>query len=274
MRDAMRGAVTAVLPSRWSPQRVGENRLILICGETNTYRALARSLTLESDSVLELGCSYGHATVELALRARHVTAVDNSIECVQVATEKLSAAGSSANVAFHQLDVFGNEEQLLAAGAGCTAVFCDLGGARALNAAYVSLLVRLQESMQPAVHVIKCRELHRAATRAVGSGDGGPLPLGSTRFWADMLAAVGGAPGEGSAVASSSDEVDATRVPSEETRLCYSFLNRGTCARSGKGCTFRHLMPSHPDAIADARKRAAVGWKPERVRGRLKVETQ
>ena len=59
MRDAMRGAVTAVLPSRWSPQRVGENRLILICGETNTYRALARSLTLESDSVLELGCFTG-----------------------------------------------------------------------------------------------------------------------------------------------------------------------------------------------------------------------
>ena len=32
-------------------------------------------------------------------------------------------------------------------------------------------------------------------------------------------------------------------------RLCYAFLNRGSCDRPE--CTFRHLLPGHPDAVAD-----------------------
>ena len=35
-----------------------------------------------------------------------------------------------------------------------------------------------------------------------------------------------------------------------ETRICFSFLNRGTCERA-ESCRFRHLAPDHPDAIAD-----------------------
>jgi hypothetical protein len=34
-----------------------------------------------------------------------------------------------------------------------------------------------------------------------------------------------------------------------ETRICFSFLNRRECTK--EGCAFRHLLPGHPDAIAD-----------------------
>ena len=35
-----------------------------------------------------------------------------------------------------------------------------------------------------------------------------------------------------------------------ETRICFSFLNKGQCDRAGS-CRFRHLTPDHPDAQAD-----------------------
>lgn len=34
-----------------------------------------------------------------------------------------------------------------------------------------------------------------------------------------------------------------------ELRICYTFLNRQACDRPE--CTFRHLLPGHPDAVAD-----------------------
>lgn len=38
--------------------------------------------------------------------------------------------------------------------------------------------------------------------------------------------------------------------PTDDTRICFPFLNRGVCS-FGAGCRFRHLAPDHPDAIAD-----------------------
>ena len=39
------------------------------------------------------------------------------------------------------------------------------------------------------------------------------------------------------------------RCPPGERRICYNFLNRGSCDKPD--CGFRHLLPGHPDAIAD-----------------------
>ena len=39
-------------------------------------------------------------------------------------------------------------------------------------------------------------------------------------------------------------------APPGETRICFPFLNRGSCDR-GQACRFRHLTQDHPDAIAD-----------------------
>merc|ERR1740117_758486 len=39
-----------------------------------------------------------------------------------------------------------------------------------------------------------------------------------------------------------------------ETRICFPFLNRGSCDRDS-GCRFRHLTADHPEAIADRLKK-------------------
>ena len=38
-----------------------------------------------------------------------------------------------------------------------------------------------------------------------------------------------------------------------QTRLCFSFLNKQTCDKPD--CTFRHLLPGHPDWVADKLKK-------------------
>ena len=245
---------------------------------------------LPTDTVLELGCSFGDTTVELASRVARVRAADNSVACVERTVARVAAL--PAAVETHLLDVFGNVEQVLSLGAGCDAVFCDLGGSRALSAQYVALVLQLQAQLRPLLLVIKCRAMHAAAQRALGAdGDGGVLPISSGRFWAELQATLSppapssGITDAGEAMAPRSFptaadevasrpavddpsvlEVDAARVPEGETRLCFEYLNAGRC-RHHAACTFRHLRPAHPDAIADARKRAAVGWRPSRLRG-------
>jgi hypothetical protein len=43
-------------------------------------------------------------------------------------------------------------------------------------------------------------------------------------------------------------EQNSNAVPGD-FRICYTYLNRGKCDRAN--CSFRHLLPGHPDAIAD-----------------------
>lgn len=233
-------------------------------------------MTLPSDAVLELGCSFGDTTVELAARARHVSAVDNSDLCVTKTIERV--AGLPAHVDTMMLDVIGNGPQVCSAGAGCSSIFCDIGGVRALSVSYIDLIVLLLQELRPSLLVIKCRQLHLAAVRAMGSCDGGGiLPMSSAQFWSELrAAAVEDASTMSTEAASTCEapsaddglEVEAWRVPADEKRICYTFLNTGACARrGGRLCTFRHLRPEHPEALADAQKRAAVGWHPSRLRG-------
>lgn len=49
--------------------------------------------------------------------------------------------------------------------------------------------------------------------------------------------------------------------------ICFDFLNRGRCARAV--CTFLHVRPDDPEAVADRQKRAAIGWQPNRVQQQL-----
>jgi Methyltransferase domain len=62
--------------------------LLLITAHTLDYRRLARSMVRSSDSVLELGCSYGCATSTLAQHAAAVLGVDNSQEVVDEARRR------------------------------------------------------------------------------------------------------------------------------------------------------------------------------------------
>lgn len=40
--------------------------------------------------------------------------------------------------------------------------------------------------------------------------------------------------------------------------ICFEFLNKKTCSRNNamKICRYRHLLPNHPDAIADRERNA------------------
>jgi len=50
-----------------------------------------------------------------------------------------------------------------------------------------------------------------------------------------------------------SDPLQLNPNAAPDAKICFNFLNRGRCARQdeGKICSFRHLHPSHPEAIAD-----------------------
>ena len=52
--------------------------------------------------------------------------------------------------------------------------------------------------------------------------------------------------------------------PVEESRICFPYLNHGTCAR-GNLCKFRHLEQDHPDAIADRVRTGHVHRLPPNV---------
>merc|ERR1712113_780009 len=55
---------------------------------------------------------------------------------------------------------------------------------------------------------------------------------------------------------------------SNSDKICWGFLNHGRCKH--KRCVYRHLGPLHPDAIADKKKRAQIGWKPQKTRPKRK----
>lgn len=148
---------------------------VLLCSETESFRRLARSQVLASDVVLEIGCSYGMATRELAARACSVIAVDVNADSLERAAEHCAHHG---NVRFEMLDATRELPRLVSVAreAGVSVIFVDINGNRA-SQAVSALLHGLQERLSPAVTVVKNRELYVAAgahARAyAGSGGGG-----------------------------------------------------------------------------------------------------
>ena len=185
----------------------GRERAVLLCGETDSFRALSRSMVLPTDVVMEIGCSYGGATALLASRAESVIAVDVSDDALsRAATE----CASHSNVRFERIDVVKDPARLLddAVASGVSIVFVDINGNRAGDIV-TTLLAALQQRLHPALTVIKNRELYLAATAASdgaapGSDDDarGPARMqGAADFWASVYpqapacAASGGAQG-------------------------------------------------------------------------------
>lgn len=136
---------------------------ICLCGETESFRRLARSQLLCTDSVLEIGCSYGRATTELASRAKRLLAVDVSADALQRAATETCA--QHANIQFEELDATRELSRLLElvnAMGGVEAIFVDINGNRA-SAAVAPLLRDLVERLSPRVAIVKNRELYDAA---------------------------------------------------------------------------------------------------------------
>ena len=243
---------------------------LLICGRTDTFRALARSqVGIGTDSVLEIGCSFGQATRILAPRAASMCAVDVSASTLR----RAALAVACPSCRFVRLDAVRHAAELLvlAVEVAPAAIFVDLGGDR--DAAPVTRVVdRLLNCVAIRgtlrVVVVKCRELYawaqreqlgRCAPRAGQAAVAGALP---SEFWADALAAwPQHAAGEHAAPSAPAEPAAAGGpAASTESRLCFEFLNLGRCDRAN--CSFRHLLPTHPDAVADAARRERVGRLP------------
>ena len=162
-----------------------EQPAILLCGETESFRMLARSQIIPTDTVLEVGCSYGLATKELAARARKVVAVDVSSSAIERASAHCAA--HAENIRFERIDGLKQQSQLLDMAAGSTVAFIDINGDRA-SADVVQLLQALHTRLAPALTVVKNSQLYRAAcahqtdTSALEGADAALLPA-SEAFW-------------------------------------------------------------------------------------------
>jgi len=241
------------------PQRSElRRRSCILCTETMNYRKIAATHVTGTDSVLELGCSFGDATKVLVTLARRVTAVDNSDECVQRAC---MACKGASNCRIETSDVLANPAQCLALGREMeiNVAFIDLGGNRDGDAVLPIVLLLLAELPHMSLCVVKCRALHAAASIHLAI-DGGT----STSFWEAAIAA-NAAQRRLLALPVADEEANPQAAPGE-ARLCYAFLNKGRCQITC--CTFRHHGPSHPDAIADKARRGQVGWQPARRRSK------
>ena len=269
--EAPRATESALLtpeaPTVWRGEASGS--ALAVCAETVVFRKLAKSHVAAEDVVLELGCSFGDTTKCLAQRASRVTACDLAAVPLEAARTRCRAHD---NVTFVQADV-------LTAAASLRrlvdeephVVFVDLGGNRAASALVpvLELLLRCELAAAPRLVVVKSRELHahatahataHAATHAAPlahatahngtapEGGASCTPLPNAEGWWEGLAQ-----GAEESLARLNVRAEADR----ETRLCFSFLNHGKCTRPG--CSFRHVGPDHPDAIADAERRTHSG---------------
>lgn len=199
---------------------------VLLCGETDSFRALSRSQVLPTDIVMEIGCCYGGATALLASRAKSVIAVDVSEEALSRAA---SLCTSHTNVRFEQIDVVKDPARLIddAVASGVSVVFVDINGNRAGDIVS-TLLATLQERLHPALTVIKNRELYLAARASGGvasaSDDGTCDPAlmqGAADFWASVC------PPETCRPSTSDPQLDllpgAPKSPGEWPRFLFTF---------------------------------------------------
>ena len=237
----------------------GKARALVLCAESNLFRDLARTQVAPDDRVLEIGCSYGEATAILAAACPTVLGVDHSRTVLRTAAEKVPSAR------FEQVDVLAHPGRVeaLARDLRPTVVFVDLGG-NSPPERVVPLLARLHAAAPTwTLCVVKCRALARAAERHCAEGERRLRAPAASNFWAvhfaraEMVAHAPSTAGLGVSV-----EDDLNPKSTADAPICYSFLNAGRCYR--KFCSFRHLVPEHPEARADAARRGmAIGPRVE-----------
>lgn len=247
------GRLVPYIERGWPPGR----RSLIVCEETPAFRSLARSQVRLSDRVLELGCSFGDTTTILAERSQTVVAVDVGRAVLSRAQERAPRAR------FELLDAIAHPSRLVALvrAVAPTAIFVDLGGDRVATDLVPLIALLHAENSSAALIVLKCRALHQAAaghahrlaSSAPSRATARALPR-ARNFWARQLKLAALAPPSGAeAVSGDLCEEQNRHAPEGETRLCFDFTNKGRCWR--RKCIFRHVLPEHPDAMADAASR-------------------
>eukprot|EP00967_Tisochrysis_lutea_P092733 scaffold133817_cov32-Tisochrysis_lutea.AAC.1 len=273
--------------------------LLLLVPETVEFRTIARALASPGDVVLELGCSYGEATALLLEKGcRQVVAADNSVECLKHVQEELMEK-ARGRLRLQLIDVLRYPAQLaaLATSLPLDLLLLDIGGNRDLESVVTALLSLESSGTRPRLVLVKSRELvekakELAMTSAEGTGamaeegmaGSGILQLSWPTVRMKLNHLVASSPTHSTqcgddkmrAAISGSADVLAEHNPNcapGETRLCHAFLNTGRCIRK-KGCSFRHVLPEHPAALADTAKRSQLGWLPNRLAAKVARELE
>ncbi len=115
---------------------------ILFTDNTIDYRRLARSQVVRSDSVLELGCSFGLCTQVLSEHADKVLGLDISESVIA------KACHTYPHIEFEQVNVLQRYQELTQKFCGFNKIFVDIGGDRQVPA-LARILNFLMENIKP-----------------------------------------------------------------------------------------------------------------------------
>eukprot|EP00899_Mesostigma_viride_P013985 jgi/Mesvir1/22588/Mv05009-RA.1 len=148
-----------VRPGRVNKVVMGD-RLVIICGDTENYRHLARCQVAPHHFVLDLGSSYGVSTHILSQHCGRVIGVDLARDLVE------SARRQYPHIPFECLDILQNPARITELARGCDSVFIDIGGDRQL-AQVVPTVEFVKRHLAPATIVVKSRELLKAAVTCI-----------------------------------------------------------------------------------------------------------
>lgn len=203
--DASHGAVVAAGGAGGASgvQRTDGTMELRVCYDTTTFRSLCSTVLSKGDAVLEIGCSYGRCTAEVATALgdpSRVVGVDTSKETVE------AARATYPRLRFERMDVLRTPSDAAAltdelraltvaaregaAQHGGVVVLVDIGGNREIEALAV-MLPWVREVLRPRLCVCKSETVHDwLSKRGILVGDdatGGPAAVTETD-WDDLRA--------------------------------------------------------------------------------------
>lgn len=142
---------------------------IIVVSAKDSFRRMAKTLPTSEDAVLEIGCSTGAATRQLAATGACVVAVDKSPECVDALQEELRECQDVVVACLDGRNIPG----LAGLMPSPTIIFIDIGGDAILDMVALQLRLCLR-AFQPRLVVVRSFEL---ATLASLIGQVEPPPL-------------------------------------------------------------------------------------------------
>jgi precorrin-6B methylase 2 len=141
--------------------------IIVLTPETVTYRQMACAQLLETDCVLEIGCSTGECASALLRYGQSWVGFDTSSDMISRCTAHLRASGVGTGKSWHavKMDALSDPKRALetakkfSSPAGPTVVFIDIGGNREQKVVLRMMSWTLQSLPRLRLMIVKSREL-------------------------------------------------------------------------------------------------------------------
>ncbi len=131
-----------------------DNANIMVISACDTYRKLAKEIPNKNDTVLEIGCSSGKTTKELAKSACQVVAIDNSYSFIEQSQQDYADLDNVRFIYLDARDILATKELL----PNPSIIFMDTGGDMHLGNVCSILRLYLLH-FQPRIFVLRNFEL-------------------------------------------------------------------------------------------------------------------